>query len=97
MSNQTDQDRVQCEIRELECLLRSGEPLPRNMREADALGYVPYAGSWTDTKTRFVSENEMVVTALSMDVATEPGRDHLPRIKARFTAHFKFGPIEPGK
>jgi hypothetical protein len=67
------------------------------MREADALGYVPYAGSWTDTKTRFVSENEMVVTALSMDVATEPGRDDLPRIQSRFTARFKFGPIEPGK
>jgi hypothetical protein len=67
------------------------------MREAAALGYVPYAGVWMYPKTRFISKNEMVLTALSSDVSTEPGLDHLPAIKARFTAHFKFGPIEPGK
>jgi hypothetical protein len=49
------------------------------------------------TKFSDEAENEMVVTALSMDVATEPGRDDLPRIQSRFTARFKFGPIEPGK
>jgi hypothetical protein len=80
-----------------------GVPLPRNMREADEMGYLPRACVSDDLESKFISENEMIVTGLSYgfdvddNLKDEDGRTQLPDFKVRFTAHFKFGPIEPGK
>lgn len=77
-------------------------PLPRNMREAEKMGYLPRA-CISDTETEFISENEMIVTGLSYgfdvdgSLRDEAGRTQLPDFKVQFTAHYKFGPIEPGK
>ena len=72
-------------------------PIPHNMREANKLGYFPYIGAWSNIKTKFISENEMVLTCLADSFLMEDGGGRLPRIKARLTAHFKFGPIERGQ
>jgi hypothetical protein len=76
-------------------------PLPRDMREAEKMGYLPLACAW-EYEIEFISENEMIVTGLAQgfDVdetlteVDEEGRSSLPDFKVRFTAHYTFGPIK---